>query len=374
MTTEAARAAALRGALSDEAPGARGIERSARNPGCQRLRALIMAGVSPATAAGRVYGDPPREGQSPFALALGNTHERQLFENSAARFFELYREAGRLAAAERRLAIVPELARGATDELAARRALTDQLFRRKLASDPTAPNVVVKPRVAVRILGVEHFVEPDALVAADGDPFYRVVEIKSYPDRDGKTDPTDIRGACRQAAVGVVALRQTVVGLGIADPAGLVPAVADLVLRAPGSLRPTLREMTLHGEVVSVERVLAEAPASLAELEAMLRGIRTGATLDDPDVLDVIPNHYRESCREHCALAAVCKRQAVACGSPVLLGSPAGEALAAAASIQRALELMEGRGAPPVTSEERVLGEQLQETLREYREVLAGGR
>jgi hypothetical protein len=44
------------------------------------------------------------------------------------------------------------------------------------------------------------------------------------------TDPADIRSACRQAAVAVVGLRDAVARLGAADPIGLVPAVADLVL------------------------------------------------------------------------------------------------------------------------------------------------
>src|SRR5207248_11075152 len=94
MMAEEARLAALRGALPAEAPGARGIERAARNPGCQRLRALIMARVAPATAAQHVYGEAPREGQSPFALALGNSFERKLFEDGAAQFLALYRKAG----------------------------------------------------------------------------------------------------------------------------------------------------------------------------------------------------------------------------------------------------------------------------------------
>ena len=104
------RIAALRGSLGPEEPGARGLERVARNPECMRLRALTIVGITPATAANRIYGEPAREEQSPFALALGNQFERSLFNNSAARSIQLYRDAGRLTTKECKVAIVPDLA------------------------------------------------------------------------------------------------------------------------------------------------------------------------------------------------------------------------------------------------------------------------
>src|SRR5436190_816357 len=98
-------------------PGARprdprGIERAARNPACQVLRALLMAGISPATASAKVYGEVPREGQSPFALAAGNRFEALLTANGAARLLALYRDAGRLEQAECTVVAIPDLAPG----------------------------------------------------------------------------------------------------------------------------------------------------------------------------------------------------------------------------------------------------------------------
>src|SRR5205823_11565237 len=112
------------------------------------------------------------------------------------------------------------------------------------------------------------------------DTFYRPVEIKSYPDRDGKTDATDVRGACRQAAVAVVALRGVAARAGASDVDSLVPARGDLVLRTPGSYRPTLRPMPLEREVDSLERALQEAPRNLGETEALLATIGASAALD----------------------------------------------------------------------------------------------
>lgn len=359
------RLARLRGSLATEEPGARGLERIARNPACQRLRALTMVGITPATAVAKVYGETPREGQSPFALAAGNRFERQLFEGGAARLLELYRKAGRLGPTEGKVVIVPDEISGAGPAaMARRRALTEHFLRLRLAGDPSAPNIIVKPRLSVHLLGVDHDIEPDVLVVADGDPFYRPGEVKSYPDRAGKTDLADVRSACRQAAVAIVGLRQALVRAGVIDSEPLAPALGDLILRVPGSYQPTLRAMTIRGEVYSVERAINEAPRDLDELEMLLATIAPNATLDDPVVLDAIPNHYIETCREHCALADHCKQQAVARGDPALLGSYAREELAAAGSISRTLELLDGGS--PRTPQEHLLQLRLRDALREY--------
>ena len=374
----ALRLARLRGGLSKETPGARGLERLARNPACLRLRALTLAGITPATAAAEIYGEPAPEGQSPFAIGAGNRFERALFEDGCARLLELYREKGRLAPDEGQgtgaVVDVSREVRGASPEaLAERRALTERLLRARLEGRPDAPVLLIKPRLTVEVLGTPYEVEPDALVAGRADACYRVVEIKSYPDRGGKTDPADVRSACRQAAVGVVALRQALARLGVADAAvaRLAPAAGDLVLRQAGSFFPTLREMTLEGEVFSLTRALEDAAGELGAVEAVLTAIGEAAALDCPDVLDAVPNHYVEGCKEHCALAPRCKREAAARGDPALLGGPARELLAPAGSLERALELLEGQGIPPRTPEEAALGARLREALAAYEEGVA---
>ena len=364
----------LRGSLPAEEPGARGLERVARNPACQRLRALTMLGVTPATAMRMVYSLPEREGQSPFALAAGSGFERAVFENGAAKLVELYRDAGRLSTTECKVVVVPQLAPvGTTSTMARRRAETERLFRLKARLDPRAPNIIVKARMSVMLLGLPHDIEPDVLVAADSDAFYRPVEIKSYPDRAGKTNAADVRSACRQAAVAVIGLRQAVERLRLSALGQLVPAAADLVLRTPGSYRPTLRTMSLESEVHSLQRALDEAPRNLEELEMLIEAIEPGASLDDANVLDAVTSNYVDSCREHCALAPKCKQEAVACGDPVLIGSQAREELAAAGSLGRAVDLMHGR-AKPRTTEEQLLQIRLQEALGEYRQAAGHGR
>src|SRR6266545_4081248 len=136
LDTTALRVARLRGALSAESLGARGLERVARNPACKRLRALTLASVTPGTAAQVVFGEAPREGQSPFALSAGNRFERALFEDGAQRLLQLYRDKGRLAADEGTVVDLSEVVPGTKPaDLARRKELTLDFFRRKLAGD-----------------------------------------------------------------------------------------------------------------------------------------------------------------------------------------------------------------------------------------------
>jgi hypothetical protein len=370
--TAAVRQARLRGTLAPEQLGARGLEHMARNPSCSLLKGLTIAGVSPATVVEAVYGDPPREGQSPFALAAGNRFETQLFDSGAARLLELYRNRGRLGVPECRVIRIPDAAPGTTPAaMARRRTLTARLLRQKLDREATAPNVIIKPRLTVSLLGLDFNIEPDALVAADADPFYTPIEVKSYPDRDGKTDAADVRSACRQAAVAVIGLRAASARLGVTAPETVVPSRGDLVLRTPGSYRPTLRPMALRGEVDSLVRALAEAPRDLGELEVLVAAIGPEATLDDLAVLEQLPNNYQESCREFCALAPRCKERAVAVGDPILLGNRAREEFAAAGSLARVIELLEGRGTPPQTPAEQALQARLLEEYGELRRALS---
>lgn len=371
--TAAQRLSRLRGSLPPEEPGARGLERVGRNPACQRLRAMTMVGISPSTAVAEIFGDALQEGQSPFAILTGNKFEAFLFESGAARLLDLYRRANRLAPAECKVINVEETAPEATDlNLHRRAALTRKLLRMKASGDPQAPNLIIKPRIAVNLIGEGHFVVPDALVASDGDRVYRPVEVKSYPDRAGKTDPADIRSACRQAAVGAVAIRQELMlqKIGVSY---LEQPVCDLILRQPGSFGATLRSMPIEGEVDSLERIINEAPRNIDELEDLLSSIGQGAALSDSSVLDAIPNNYIPSCREHCALAKRCKQQSIASGDPVLIGLRAREVFAAAGSIGRVIELLDGAGRLPRTQAEHLLREELREADAVFKEAIGYG-
>lgn len=356
MTDIQERVARLRGTVEASEPGTRGIERVARNPECLRLRTMTIVGMTPAQGL-HVMGRPDREGQSPFALVLGQRFERILLKNGAANLFTLYRTENYLSEVEAKIVSVEELAPGSS--LASRRrreAETKRLLEAKLKGDPSAPNLIIKPRLTVSLVGIPHPIEPDYLIAADADQFYRVGEMKSYPDRGGKTDPSDLRSACRQAAVGVVALRQWLVRQGVRDPNIVALAEADLILRVTGLFVPTLKRQAIEGEVDSIMRAIADAPATLDELEALLP---RGASLDNPIVLDTVPNNYRPNCKEHCALWEHCRHRAQSNSQPIILGDHAAEKLAAAGSLSRAIELMQGVGASPRNAAEAALAAEL---------------
>jgi hypothetical protein len=360
--------ARLRGAHEAEEPGARGIERVARNPDCLRLRALTIAGFTPASAT-MILGVPPNEGQSPFALAMGQRFEKRMLENGAANLFTLYRDKNLLSAHEAKIVAVDDLAPGSSPKALRRREQeTRRLLQAKHQGDPKAANLILKPRLLVRLVGVPHAVEPDFLVAPDASPFYRVGELKSYPDRGGKTDPADIRSACRQAAVGVVGLRQTLQTFGVNNPSATALPRADLVLRVTGLFMPTLSCMAIEGEVDSIERAIGEAPTNLEELEGMLP---SDASLDDASVISQVPNNYRPSCKEYCAMWQHCRAQALEQRHPVILGDRAAEKLAPAGSIDRALEMM--RGAPPRNAAEAALAEELRTADQVLRSAVGHG-
>lgn len=377
MTSNESRIARLRGALFAEEPGARGIERMARNLSCEKIKAITVAGIKPSTAVEKIFKEPSEEGISPFALSAGNKFEQTLFENGAAAILKLYRDAGRLGLTECKVEDLSEIypvRPGIYPEkqinLKRRENLTMAFLRRKASGDRSAPNIIIKPRILITLAGISHAIEPDLLTAGDDDLYYRPVEIKSYANRGGKTDPADIRSACRQAAVGYVALVEFEKSAGFFRP-NSEPPICDLILHKLGSYAPTLTSMTIESEADSIRRVIKESRNLLNDLEILLRSIGDGATLSDPAVLDAIPNNYLPACKEHCSLAKRCRKQARQEGNPVLIGIRGRQALAGAGSIGRALELLKGVGRPAVGSEIEIQ-KQLQESSRTLREVLYG--
>jgi hypothetical protein len=145
-----------------------------------RLRAVTIARITPATAV-KILGFTKREGQSPFALAFGQQFERRMLQNGAAQILALYRKAGLLDVRESKVVDLVELAPGSGLAAPRRRESdTQRLLLAKLAGDPAAPNLIIKPRLNVWLVGLPHPIEPDYLVAADADPFYLPAELKSY--------------------------------------------------------------------------------------------------------------------------------------------------------------------------------------------------
>ena len=362
MTPENARLARLRGGLTAVEVGARGLEGVARNTACTRLRAIVIAGLTPSEVIEKVFNEPG-DAMSPFAITLSQAFERRMLDNGGSSLLTGYREKGLLTQTEVKITSVEDMAPGDRPVARTRRVSeTQRLLDLKLAGDPRAPNLILSPRLPLEIVGVSHPVELAYLIASDADPAYRVGVIKSFADRGGKTDRTDIRTACREAVVGTLALRQHIGRRG-GDPEMAVDEV-DLVLRAPASFNSRLfAQMRAESELASLVRVLTTAPADLNEVERLLPA---GGTLSDPAMIERLPNNYRSACKEHCALWERCRTHALAAGQPIVLGDLAAEQLAAAGSITRALDLWNGRGRPPENEAEAIL----MTALREAGQVL----
>jgi hypothetical protein len=356
----------------DVGPGARGIEHVARNPRCVLLRAVTMAGASPARVMTNVIMSPAREGQSPFAIAQGVRFEQSLLANGAAELFTLYRSAGRLTAQDVRVLNIAEQVPGSSPAaLLRRKILTRRAVRMKLEGDPLAPNLIIKPRLDVTVLGVSYEVEPDVFVGSAQAAFYTLAEMKSYPDRGGKTDPADIRSACRQSAVGVYALRELLTGLSVADPVLYVPAVADLILRKPGSMCPTLHSQPIQGEYTSVAHILMTPPQDIPALEGLLHDISPTATLSDRAVIDALAINYMPNCRDHCPLFDYCKMRALHAGDPGVIDLQAREVLAPAGDLRRGYALIGNTVASYHSPEEQELAQHLREAHGGWKEALS---
>jgi hypothetical protein len=355
VTPANARLARLRGDIEAVEVGARGIEGVARNAGCTRLRAIVISGLTPTEVLKQVFKGK-HDIMSPFAMTLTQAYERRLLEHGGASLLTAYREKGHLAPNEVKISSVADHASGNSAFARQRREVeTQRLLDMKHAGNPLAPNLILNPRLPLTLAGVTHAIELDYMVAGDNARSYRVGVIKSFADRGGKTDRADVRAACREAAVGTLALRQHLESSG--DNPELAGDRIDMVLRAPGSFVPRLfTSMRAESEIASLMRALSTAPAVLDEVEQLLPA---GATFADPNVIDQIPNNYRSNCKEHCALWERCRAQALTAGQPIVLGDAAAEQLAAAGSITRALDLLDGRGRPPDNRAEAALATEL---------------
>lgn len=356
MTPENARLHQLRGGLAPVEVGARGIESIARNADCTRLRAIVIAGLTPNDVIKHVLGEAA-DVMSPFAMTLTQAFERRLLANAGGSLLTAYREKGYLDPQDAKIVNVADVApRDEHVDRIRRERETRRLIELKMLGDPTAPNLILKPRLTLTIVGVSHAIELDYLVASDKEPFYRAGVIKSYADRGGKTNNAHVRSAYREAAVGTLALRQLLEEAG--RPADLAGDRVDIVLKAPGSFSPRLfPAQRAESEMASLSRALAAAPSDLDQIERMLPA---GASLADPAVIEGLPNHYCSTCKEHCSLWKHCRAQAQAQGNAIILGDQAAEQLAAAGSLNRAMDLLNGAGRPPDNRAEAVLAAELQ--------------
>jgi hypothetical protein len=341
----------------------RRFEQWARNPTCEANTISAVHGISMAAVAKR-EGLTPSMGQSPFAVARGQTFERGLFRDGAQELIEELRRAGvpQQGSSGELLDLRLKQHGGRIPDLDASRDLTLDLLRAFGRSDPTVRPSLIASATLLIPSGV---MLPEALLVVDviaaqytgSDVLLTVGEIKTYPDRGGHTDTAELAGARAQAGVYVHALRMVAEEIGVADRVR-VQNRGFLVLSRPGYNKPSVRANE------ELEHQAWRAARGFAQLEAAAQRL---PPVEREDALDATPRleavrkaktAYHETCVSFCDRAQGCFKATLARGSAAVLGEDA-ERFLGGISLTRATELMDGDTPRNVAEEDLVrrLGE-----------------
>jgi hypothetical protein len=339
------------------------FEQWAKNPTCEANTLSAVHNVRLDKAAEQI-GLDPSFGQSPFALARGNSFEAGLFTDDAAR----------LRAALERQGVLPTNSAGFLDlrlkmNGGTRLPTIDEAvvetknWLHGIAADrSSAESIVAAPTIRIP----KGVILPEALLiidaatvtaTADGHPKVTVGEIKVFPDRGGHTDPQQLAAARAQAGIYRHALELTLAALGLTDQLE-VAADGFLVFTWPGSSSPSIRA----GEDLTYQAIRAER--GFHRLEEVAQGIvrSDDFSADNPELVERVltaDTDYSEACLSFCDLAPRCHARALEESDPVALGDEVKQLLGETTVI-RAIELLEG--SPPADEREADLQRQLMAT------------
>ncbi len=330
------------------------FEQWARNPTCQANTISAVHGTPMGQAVTR-EGGTPTMGQSPFALARGETFERGLFKGDATALrnaladaevvdasavgfwdFRLRQHGGEMRTQDE--------ARGATTT-----------FLRQFATGQRIEGIAAAPTILIPsgVMLPEAILVVDVLVVRVRDEMVELVvgEVKTYPDRGGHTDGGELATARAQAGVYVHGLQMVVAELGLSAHVR-VATDGFLVLSRPGSNRPSIRA----GEDLRYQA--RRAARGFAQLEAAAAALGSGDESDVEAAILAAETNYCEACLAFCDRAPTCFQRAVAADDPVVLGADVKRFLGPV-NLARAAALL--GGAAPETEGERSLVAAMQE-------------
>lgn len=340
----------------------RRFEQWARNPTCQANTLSAVHDVPMAEVARR-DGATPTMGQSPFAIARGQSFERSLYRNGGRAMFQALNEAG----------VLPEAASGLADfrlrlnggrlhRLDQALAATAALFRHVAQSTDRTTGPWLVAGATVRVPG--GVMLPEAILVLDAlvihwneppnPPKLVVGEIKTYPDRAGYTDQSELATTRAQAGIYVHGLQLVVEELGLGGQIR-VAEKGFLVFTRPGFNRPSIR-----GDE-DLQYQAERARRGFALLRDAAAGLPKGSGRAGVDEIRTAAIHYSEVCVGFCDRASVCREQALAAGDGAVLGDDV-ERFLGDVRLQRAIELMEG--SEPATEAERDLARRIQDVER----------
>lgn len=329
------------------------FEQWAKNPICQANTLSAVHNVPMADVTRRL-GYHPTFGQSVFALARGESFERELLRDGATRLLEELTRKG----------VLPEKADGLADfrigmnggplpSLDAAIDATKKLIRRVASTrKPGGPAIVSSATVRIP----KGVMLPEAVLILDvlairydrERPELMVGEVKTYPDRGGHTDGHNLAVARAQAGLYVHALELLLAELECERQVRLRRR-GFLVLTRPGSNFPSVRA----GEDLRYQAERARRGFEL--LEAAALGLPPFEHIGSDPVAAVMEaeTEYAEACLRFCDRANECHSSALQAGNPAVLGDEVRSFLGSV-DLHRAVELLSGQEAATASEEDLI--------------------
>jgi hypothetical protein len=293
----------------------RRFEQWAKNPRCAANAASAILNI-PMVEVARAEGAKVPFGQSPFALARGQSFERAMFKDDAAVLRADLVAAGVLPASAKGFADFRFKRNGGPfakidDALASTTKWLGELasgrLDRTIAAGATIriPGGVMLPHATLCIDAI-------AVVLRDGVPTLVVGEVKVYPDRGGYTDETQLATSRAQAGMYVHGLRLVLQEVKL-DRKVAVSSTGFLVLSRSGSNRISIRANE------DFEGQAERARTGLSTLSSVAQALKLAPTAGLP-VIQKAEVSYCEACVSFCERADSCRDRAAANGDGAVLG------------------------------------------------------
>lgn len=333
----------IRGTLPGSWLGARDLEHLSRNPSCDLQLTASAARVRMSDLAMHHRAITDKAILSPHAARHGREFEANALSSDAQVLVSAYVERGLLQeGANAKDCSVRRESGEATDAYYDRVDAATQeceaIIRARAAGDFSTPQVLMHARLTFDFNGPVSL-EPDLLIAGEGERLYVPGDIKAFADLRGMTAASSLRAARRQVAVYVLALRRLYSALLEADDLDAYWA-GDLVLSRGGSRALSVRREALRGEVGAIMDLLDAAPSRLrASAESMGSG-----TVDDLAALEHLKISFSAECASFCGMYRSCEARAHREGLPQVVDAVAGEQLASIGTIGRYAALMHDSG------------------------------
>jgi hypothetical protein len=193
----------------------------------------------------------------------------------------------------------------------------------------------LQPTFQLEINGFFHHIRPD-FVWFDKNVWH-LGEIKVYLDRDGETSGIQVASTVKQAAVGILAMRQTFDAYGCNFSEMGISEEVDIVFRKHGSLKASVTRLNAKAELEALSQGIQQAHEVVKDLSSLY------SSLDEASIVESIPNHYTSTCAIKCPYHEVCNKQKTVEADRILHHHPgvlSGEHVGV--SGQRALMLAQG--------------------------------